>query len=72
MTEAQFALLVLGVCLIASNAFWAWNTQKLINKLMSRNYQEFKIADVTTDKREDKIKPGTEFGAIDDMAGVFN
>lgn len=71
MTEAQFSLMIFGIVLISSNAFWAWNTHKLINKLMSRNYQEFKIADVTSDKPDKKINIG-DIGALDDMAGVFN
>lgn len=37
---------ILAFLLIASNVFWAWVTNKLVNKLMSRNYFEFKQADV--------------------------
>lgn len=71
MSETEFALLSLGVLLIASNWFWAWSTHSLINKLMSRNYSEFKAASVTTEKPKDKIKT-VDYGAVDDMAGIFN
>lgn len=37
---------ILVVALIATNAFWMWQIQKLTNKLMSRNYGEY----VTSDK----------------------
>lgn len=57
--------------LIISNAFWAWNTHKLLNKLMSRNYFEFK--DVALKSEE---KPKTilrhhddieDFGALSEL-----
>ncbi len=50
MSEAQFALITLGVMFAASNIYWAWHSHLLINKLMSRNYGEFKQASVTTDR----------------------
>ena len=34
----------LVLLLILSNALWAWNTHKLLNKLMSRTYWEFRQA----------------------------
>ncbi len=51
----DLALIIVSILLIASNAYWAWQTQVLINKLMSRNYYEFKEASVTTEKPRKKI-----------------
>lgn len=31
----------MGVTLIVSNLFWAWQLHRAINKLMSRNYAEY-------------------------------
>ena len=67
MTETQFALVVVGVLFIGSNIFWAWQTQTLINKLMSRNYFEFKEATLRADK---KPKTMTEQQFVDDMGAV--
>lgn len=47
--------LVLGIVLLLTNAFWAWQTQRLINKLMSRNYFEFKEAELSADKLKGKL-----------------
>ncbi len=52
MIEAIYALSAL---LLISNAYWAWNTQVLLNKLMSRNYHEFKAASVTPEEPKTKI-----------------
>lgn len=51
MDQANFALVILGVLLLAISAFWAWHTHLLINKLMSRNYFEFKEASNTQPKK---------------------
>lgn len=51
----DLALITLSLLLITSNAYWAWQTHVLINKLMSRNYYEFKEASVTTEKPKKKI-----------------
>lgn len=47
---------ILAILLIVSNAFWAWNCNKLINKLMSRNYFEFKQADLPPVVKPNTIK----------------
>lgn len=46
----------LAILLLASNAFWAWQTHRLVNKLMSRNYFEFKEAGLSAEKLKGKIK----------------
>lgn len=58
---------LLGVLLLFSNIFWAWNTQRLINKLMSRNYFEFKEADLKTDKKPKTMGAQPDFAPVDDM-----
>lgn len=37
----QVAILLLAVCLIISHGVWMIYTNRLINKLMSRNYAEY-------------------------------
>lgn len=58
-------LLLAGV-LVLTNVFWATQCQVLLNKLMSRNYNEFKVADLQGKEKPKKIeKQG--FPALDDM-----
>ena len=54
--------------LVVSNAFWAFNTHRLINKLMSRNYFEFKDAQLKTDEKPKTIKVPVE--DIEDFGGL--
>ncbi len=54
MTEGQFALLVVGVLFMGLNVFWAWHSQKLVDKLMSRNYYEYKEASLSEPKSQRK------------------
>ena len=61
------AIFVLSALLIASNVYWAWHSHVLINKLMSRNYFEFKEASVTTEKVKKKIEPSALY---DDMGSM--
>lgn len=42
MTYTEIALLAL---LIVSNAWWAFQVQKLVNKLISRSYYDYKQAE---------------------------
>jgi len=42
MTYTEILLLVL---LIVSNAWWAFQVQKLVNKLISRSYYDYKQAE---------------------------
>ncbi len=63
---------MLGIVLLLTNAFWAWNTHRLINKLMSRNYFEVKQAGL---QPEEKPKPlfqvppdeSEDYGAISEL-----
>lgn len=43
---------VLGAIILAQQAFYMWNQHKLINKLMSRNYHEYRV----TDKSQEYVK----------------
>lgn len=62
---------VLAVLLLASNAFWAYTVHKLINKLMSRNYFEFKDAELKTEEKPKTIKVPVEdhedFGGLSEL-----
>lgn len=41
----EVVVICLTILLIASNTFWILCTQKLLNKLMSRNYNEYVTAE---------------------------
>jgi hypothetical protein len=68
MTETEFVVLVLGLMFMASNLYWAWHSQTLVNKLMSRNFFEYQAASVTTDKPKATVKKDNF--AIDDMSSM--
>lgn len=42
--------------LAMSNLYWAWQVHGLINKLMSRNYFEFKEAQLSAEKKKGTLK----------------
>ena len=69
MTDSQFALFAFGLVLVFTNCFWAWHTHVLINKLMSRNYFEFKEADIKTEKPK-KVVQNPESDIYDDYGAV--
>ena len=58
--------ILLAVVLLLTNAYWAYQVQTLLNKLMSRNYHEFKVADLQKNEKTQKIKKDTSFN-VDDM-----
>lgn len=43
---------VVGGLLIITNAFWAWQVHRLLNKLMSRNYGEYKASSTIEPKKD--------------------
>lgn len=57
MTE----LYVIGCLLIFTNVFWALIVTALVNRLMSRNYFEFKEASLIAEKKAGKLKEPEEF-----------
>jgi len=63
--------LVLAGLLVLTNVFWVLNTHKLLNKLMSRNYFEFKSAELKPDEKQDTIKLQADevedFGALSEL-----
>ena len=63
--------IILSGLLIFTNCFWVINTHKLINKLMSRNYFEFKSAQLKSDEKSDTIKMPADdfedFGALSEL-----
>ncbi len=68
MGSSEWVIIAL---LFLSNAFWAWNTQKLINKLMSRNYFEFKDASLKSEEKPKTIirhhDDTEDFGALSEL-----
>lgn len=68
MSEGQFALITISILFVASNVYWAWHSQTLVNKLMSRNFFDYQVASVTTDKPKATVKKN-DF-AIDDMSSM--
>ena len=47
---------LLGGLLLISNIYWAFVNHKLVNKLMSRNYADYQVANTITDKKDVKVK----------------
>jgi hypothetical protein len=56
---------VLALAFLASNVFWAWNSHVLMNKLMSRNYLDYKVADLQKAEKPKKINATAD--VYDDM-----
>lgn len=54
---------LLAALLVITNTLWAINTHRLINKLMSRSFFEYKEATLQDKKIKEKIpeKPITDF-----------
>lgn len=68
LAEWLFLLLVL------TNAFWAWQVHRLVNKLMSRNYFEFKdaespVVEKKQFKAEKAIDDSEDYGGISELTG---
>ncbi len=63
--------MVLVGLLVGSNVFWAINSHKLLNKLMSRNYFEFNQAQLKSEKNADKIvlppDETEDFGSLSEL-----
>lgn len=53
-----YALIVVSMVFVLSNMFWAWHVHVLVNKLMSRNFFEYREATLKTDKKNKTITPG--------------
>lgn len=49
-------LSLVGALLVLTNLFWAGVVVALINRLMSRNYFEFKEASLIAEKKTGKLK----------------
>lgn len=47
--------------LLLTNIFWAWQMHRLLNKLMSRNYGEYKEFAHIRPRKETTIKPPEGF-----------
>ena len=73
-------LIILSLLVCLTNAFWAYVTHKLINKLMSRSFWEYSQAkvipksesealkDALKDVKVNENKPGAnELDALDEM-----
>ena len=59
---------VVSALLVFTNIFWALVTTALVNRLMSRNYFEFKEASLIAEKKAGKLMgEPQEFQAVDDQ-----
>lgn len=56
----DFYFLVLSVLFLSSNIFWAIVVNKLINKLMSRDYFNYKVSESVDDKVKKKEIKNTD------------
>jgi hypothetical protein len=50
MSLEAMLVLIMAALLVLTNALWAVNTHRLINKLMSRNFFEYKEASLQDEK----------------------
>lgn len=64
----DFYFITLAVLLFVSNIFWAIVCHKLIDKLMSRTYFDYKVAD--TVKSEKKKEPQKHYDNMDDLTAL--
>jgi hypothetical protein len=46
---------LLSCLLVATNVYWALVNNKLVNKLMSRNYADYQVATTITEKKNVKM-----------------
>jgi len=44
MTESIYLIVILSILLVASNVVWMLHCQRLLNKLISRNYHEYVVS----------------------------
>lgn len=59
-------LAVIGILLLLSNVFWAVTCHRLINKVMSRDFTEFRTAELKKELPQKRdVKP---VHLVDDMA----
>lgn len=49
-----FSLTILGILLVVTNVYWMYHSQKLVNKLMSRDFTEFRLAETKEPVKRDK------------------
>lgn len=52
---------LLAILLVGTNAYWAFINQKLINKLMSRNYHEYQVASTIQENKSVKVEEPENF-----------
>ncbi len=58
----DFYFITLAILFTLSNVFWAVVSFKLINRLMSRNFYEYKVADGVGADAKVKAKKNTDYG----------
>lgn len=66
----DYYFITLAVLFLVMNIFWAIVCHKLINKLMSKNYYEYKVSETISDKKERKRENRLEaedFGSLHEI-----
>lgn len=64
---------ILLALLISQQCFYMFNLQKLLNKLMSRNYHEYESATKTFEapKMQSDQAPSEDLGVLSDINGII-
>lgn len=73
MIGEHYIVVSLLIYLLAREAFYMYSINRLVNKLMSRNYQEFKYTDQLkspADKKVDRVQVDTNVPDWGSMAGI--
>jgi hypothetical protein len=65
MMENYIVLGTLSFLLVVSNIFWAAHSQRLVNKLMSRDYFEYKSSLVH--KKHKRAEKKEDIGPVEDL-----
>lgn len=63
MNTESVVIIILGVVVIGLNVCWAWISMRLIDRLMSRNYQDFALSEkIKTNKPKASLTPNEAVG----------
>lgn len=50
--------------IIAQHAFYSWQMNKMVNKIMSRSFYDYKVAESVKKQEPDKIKINDDLGEV--------
>lgn len=73
MFESGFVLLILAALNVFQFIFWSYQNQRLVNKIMSRSYFEYELAQKPETKKEFKVQlPDEEEMSMPDQTRIMD